>query len=367
MIRSEEDLLRAAVRDLAAESGTPADLASAALAQGRRLRRTRRTAVAAITAVAAMAAVAVPIAVFRDPAVVAPPPAAATSDPAPRPGPSDPPPRPAPSVTSPAFFADEPFRLPGGARLTGISKPGTRPMVLDAEAGGYRTLPKAVLESRPSPDGRHVLVTRSGPQRTELLDLRTGEYRDVPVTLDEAVTWSSDGSRLLITRVDGFAVLEAATGRVAEHPVDAGQQRCLDYCRYTWLSGGTRVALPQAWAINSEPAQVNGVAVFDAGTGKLRMNLPIKGAPTGPDAWSDDGGLVLVSPAPQGSAEVLITEVETRQVLGRFTATRAGFLADGTILGLDDRRITRYDRTGNPLEIMELPWALTGQDLTFAR
>ncbi|WP_229076668.1 YncE family protein [Actinoplanes sp. DH11] len=341
-----DDLLRAAVRDLADESGTPSGLAAGALARGRRIRRNRRAATAA-AALAAVLAVTVPFVARHDRDVRPEPLPAAT-----------------PTVVRPSFDPAEVFVAPGGARLLSIEERRTT-RVLDPHTGRYRDLPDRDLAPVMSPDERHVAVHRAGEEGVRILDLKTGDHWRPPVSTPAYLTWSDDGSRLLLSHNDGFTVLDPAARRSRTHQVDLGRLPCLDHCRFTWHAGNTRVALPQAWARNDEEQRISGLAVFDAASGEFLRNVPIKGIPAGPNAWSPDGRLVLVRLMPQSADQVTIVEAESGRAVGHFTAVWSRFLGDSTVLAQNAGILTRYDGDATVLDKAELPAELTGRLLTF--
>ncbi|MEU4557329.1 hypothetical protein AB0F72_03005 [Actinoplanes sp. NPDC023936] len=340
-----DDLLRSAVRDLADESYTPSGIASRAMAQGHRIRRNRRTAAVA-GALAAVLAVTVPFVVLRDPAVRPEPLPAAT-----------------PMIVRPTFDRGEVFRGPGGARLLGFSE-GVENFVLDPE-NGYRRLPTADTPFDPSPDGRHVAVGRAGQESLQILDLRTGDYWKTPVAATSDVTWSSDGSRLLVTHDDGYSIIEPATRWSVTHRVASAQLPCPILCSFTWSAGTTEVASPRSVSRGDEKTEVSGLTIFDADSGEPLRDLPIKGAPTGPNPWSADGRWVLVNENPRSSGQLRIVEIASRRETARFTAVWAGFLPDGTVLAQHGGDLTRYGIDGTVLEKMELPAGLRGRGLTF--
>ncbi|MEV6342052.1 hypothetical protein [Actinoplanes sp. NPDC051851] len=357
MTRPVDDRVRTAVRDLASEAGTPHGLAARALAQGRRRLRVRRTVLSTAAAVLVTVAAAVPYALSRHdtPPVVTTPllPSVAASE-----------------LGTPTWSTTSTYQLPGGAHLAGIGAyrdrhTTVRQFVVNPDSSGYRTLYKNVVESNPSPTGRYVLTALQGDEKLALLDVRTGHYRRLDIDVATAAVWSSDGSRLLMTRESGFSILDPATGTLVEHEVEHGETTCAGYCLYTWLPGETQVALPQSETANSEPSRVTGLAIFDAATGELLRNDPIKAAPIGRGSWSADGRFVLATTA-EGSALVSVVDVATGTVVAAFPAETAVFLRDGTILASTGDRILHYSTDHRVTETLTLPKALSGRDLTFA-
>ncbi|MEU8239298.1 hypothetical protein AB0C07_13725 [Actinoplanes missouriensis] len=340
-----DDLLRSAVRDMADESYTPSGIASRAMAQGHRIRRARRTATVA-AALAAVLVVTVPFVLLRDPSV--------------RPQPL---PAASPAVAHPTFDRREVFRGPGGARLLGYSE-RTRNFVL-AAGNAYRQMPATDTNVVPSPDGRHVAVQRPGHESVQILDLRTGDYWKPPVRSPSYMLWSGDGSRLLLTQADGYSIVEPATRWSVTHRLAAAQLPCLGICTFTWSGGTTEVASPQAWKRGDDDTQINGLAIFDAKSGELLRELPIKGAPLAHNSWSADGQRVLVSKDLRSRDQLTIVEVASRRETARFTAAWAGFLPDDTVLAQEGSTLTRYGLDGTVLEKAELPAELIGKGLMF--
>ncbi|WP_433827830.1 hypothetical protein ACQP2E_38430 [Actinoplanes sp. CA-015351] len=341
-----DDLLRATVRDLADESGTPHGLAARALADGQRIRRNRRTA-AVSTALAAVLAVTIPFVTLLGRSDESRPLPAATVTVAP----------------APAFKPTEVFTGPGGVLLLGIQE-RTRSFALYPETGQYRQFPDGIGLVEPSPDGRYAVIWRDDSENIRIFNLRTGEYWQPPIPAASYTSWSADGSRLLVSHVKGYSIVDPARRRSTDHKVDFGQMPCLEYCQFTWFDGDTRVALPQAWTRGEEETRLTGIAIFEASSGKVSEHLPIKAMPIGEHSTSPDGRLMLVRQT-RSPEQLTVVDIVTRQETAHFSASWSRFLADGSILAQNGGVLTRYAGNGTVLEKMELPLELTGRNLTF--
>ncbi|MBB2944775.1 hypothetical protein FB565_004508 [Actinoplanes lutulentus] len=341
-----DDLLRATVRDLADESGTPHGLAARALADGHRIRRNRRTATVA-AALAAVLAVTVPIVIARTPADETRPLPAATVTVAP----------------APAFKQTEVFTGPGGVPLLSIED-RTKTFVLNPKTGGYRELPAGVVWIEPSPDGRRAVVGRENSEKVEILDLRTGESWRTAVTRTSNVSWSGDGSRVLVSHETGYSIIEPARRRSTDRTIEPGQLACLEFCEFTWFAGDTRIALPQVSKLGEQESRVSGVATFEANSGTVIEQLPIKALPIDQFSASPDGRLLLTRQN-QSPEQISMIEIASQREIAHFSVAWSQFLADGTVLAQNGGILTRYAATGAVLEKVALPPELTGRHLTF--
>ncbi|WP_148308238.1 PD40 domain-containing protein [Actinoplanes friuliensis] len=358
MNRPMEELLRETVHDLAGEARTATDLATGARVRGRRLRR-RRQAGYVVAVVLLAALTTVPYAVLRDTALPPLPPSTGISS--------------APVPQTSRWSAKEPFGLPGGTVITGVggvsTETGTgQSLVLERNAKQYKALPASTTASWPSPNGRWVAV--QDDQRAGQIGVRrvsTGNIQWLPGEKLSGPAWSPDGDRLLLTTEEGgFAVVTAATAAVKTHSVDQSKFACTDSCQYSWLPQGDQVAiaLTAGHVSEAERDRVEGLAIFAAATGAPVRTVPVPGAPVGQDAWSPDGRLVLIEPERLDSSDLRIAEVETGRVLGTFRAWSGQFLRDGSILGLDDGAVTRYDASGRALQKVILPTFLARREFT---
>ncbi|BCJ43599.1 hypothetical protein GCM10010168_40920 [Actinoplanes ianthinogenes] len=351
MTRTANDLLRTTVRDLAGEAGAPHAFAARALAAGQRRRRLRHTVVSVAAAVLVGVTAAVPYTLTHRHAPA--PPAAVAAD-----------------LGIPPFDPQQAYALPGGARLVGAFRYGssgdTATLVLPPGSAGYRSISGFTGSLNVAPTGRYALVERLEAEHPHLVEVTTGREWTLPYPIATAAVWSSDGTRLLVTRETGFSVVDPATGQAVDHDIDPGETRCLNRCQFTWLAGGKQVALPQAVARNSEAPQVTGLAIFDAGTGELLRTIPVTAAPLGRDAWSPDGRLVLTLDTGK-IGHVSIADAATGRVLGSLPAETAVFRPDGTVLATDRKKVTWYAADGQPIETLTLPDGLAGRQLTFGR
>ncbi|MEU2664067.1 hypothetical protein [Micromonospora sp. NBC_01740] len=358
---SGEDVLRSAVREIAAEARAAPDLADRALRRGRRLRRRRRTT-AAGGALAALVALVGPYAWLRPGA----PPDTATW---------------APVVTPVATVSAAPrtmsvvpaptgdwtrvvVTLPGGWVLTGATSTGTPAVqgyALDRESGRYVAADRRYEETWAAPRGGTAAVVdyeRAG--RIGLLDLGQGTVRWIR-TGSHIMTphWSPDGRRLALTLLDkesasfSLGVLDAATGAYRTFPVDTDRYFCTDRCFFTWSRDGREVALqqtdPGAPRSESRPHARRGVQFFSATNGRPTRFVPVPGDPAGPWSWSPDGRLVVV----KGQDGPKLAEVATGRVIGPAPAEdavwvaddrllhRAGWTAEMVLVDLDGRELAR--------------------------
>ncbi|MGC4765044.1 TolB family protein [Micromonospora sp. DT46] len=337
---SGEDVLRSAVREIAAEARAAPDLADRALRRGRRLRRRRRTT-AAGGAVAALVALVGPYVWLRPGA----PPDTATW---------------APVVTPVATVSAAPrtmsvvpaptgdwtravVTLPGGWVLTGATSTGTPAVqgyALDRERGRYATADRRYEETWAAPrGGTAVVVDYERAGRIGLLDLGHGTVRWIR-TGSHIMTphWSPDGRRLALTVLDkesasfSLGVLDAATGAYRTFPVDTDRYFCTDHCFFTWSRDGREVALqqtdPGAPRSESRPHARRGVQFFSATDGRPTRFVPVPGDPAGPWSWSPDGRLVIV----KGQDGPKLAEVATGRVIGPAPAEDAVWVADDRLL-----------------------------------
>ncbi len=279
-----EAMVRATVTDLAAESQAR-DLMPGVRARARRIRTVHRTGYLA-AALAAALVVLVPYLVSRPSTRVEPGP------------PPNPVPNPVPSLW------DTAIRLPGGWVVIGSSyvgsghNPDPHAWVLDRHTQRYQRLGYPV--ALPAPTGTRVLVEYPDSTAYALLDLASGDVRELEVR--PGVThpeWSPDGSRIVFTGpLYGYLLVDVATGVVTEHPVDERTYRCNDNCEFTWYPDGVRLVLAQTdpTVAHDEalPDVQRGLQLFDAGTGQPGPLLPVRGIVHAVRDWSPDGRWVAV-------------------------------------------------------------------------
>ncbi|PWR12521.1 hypothetical protein DKT69_23720 [Micromonospora sicca] len=364
MTRPVEDVLRAAVHDLADGVRPAPDLAVRALGRGRRLRR-RRRATAGVAALVAVVAVALPFVLLR-PQLAAHP---ATPDPTATATPA-PPVRPMPGPD----WTAKPLALPGDWVVvagTFTAAPG-RGFVLDRARGRYLTA-EGYDGVFPAPVGSLSAVTdEDRPREVGLVDLADGTTRwyEVGRALSPP-EWSPDGRRLLFTthRLDhfGFIVLET-DGTKRAFRVDEKRYFCTDYCDFTWSRDGTEAVLPQTGRSSHDESLRDlraGVRLFSADDGRPTRFVPVPGDPAGPWAWSPDGKLVVV----QGQHDPLLVETGTGRVVRTLPTAEVVWISDDRLLyrrpnGAGD--VVLADLTGRELVRQPLPKDLVDREITVA-
>ncbi|MBL7261409.1 hypothetical protein [Paractinoplanes lichenicola] len=345
-----EDKVRVTVHDLADGARFPDDLAAGARQRGRRIRRRRQAGVAA-AAVALVASASIPYALLH------------RDEPAPQPQP-----QPAATTSRPIDWGKSPLTLPGKVIVTAVSRIDPRladvpsadgSVVLDRRTGRYVQLPDDYHRVWGAPKVNRAVV--SGDRHLGII-AANGEITWTDVTPGPDPQWSPDGTRVLATSGDGFAIIDAASGAVSRHATFDETYACPDECRFTWLPDGKRVAIPvrDITADRSEAKldMAVKVAIHDASTGKRLETIPVPGAPADQDAWSPDGRrVVLKHTSESGWANRVIFDVETQQILADLGEQDAHFLPDGRLLGFDrpGARVRLYDVRGRVLEEMSLP------------
>ncbi|WP_144120091.1 TolB family protein [Catellatospora sichuanensis] len=202
---------------------------------------------------------------------------------------------PSPSLST---LGETPQQLAGGWQVVAA---GNR--VLDRARNAYVPLdlpPDAILD----PTGRRHAT---GGGQLRIVELAGGKVTTVDRYLMLGFgfgldPWSADGTRLVgtIDRKDpyamGFAVVDATTGKVAEHWLPRGTYDC-SLCTFVFTRDGKEVAMAIADRSLGEAAElVRSVQLFDAQTGKPTRSLPVKAMPQSPFAWSPDGRLVVAIP-----------------------------------------------------------------------
>ncbi|MBO3739374.1 WD40 repeat domain-containing protein [Actinoplanes flavus] len=352
-----EDIVGETVRDLAGNAPAPHDLVAVARARGRRLRRRRRVTIGAATLALAVVA-AVPFVLIRPertalPATPTPAPSATVSQP-PRTG----------------HWSEQPYRLPGGAIVTALSHKdvgGDKPygktlkdgdVVLDRTTGRYRVVPGQHFTVYGAPVGPHAVVSDDHESLTSVASgkkIFTGGYLLDP-------EWSPDGTRLLITtRAGGYAIWDATTAELTEHPAHAGMSSCSSTCFYTWLPNGQEIALPRMDQPRELDSDVEDVVVYSAETGIELRVLPITGVPNG---WSPDGRYALVLDSQYWGNPVRVVDVRTGATVATVRGRGPRFLPDGRLLSVDDNKAALYDIRGNRLESRKLPADFAGRNLS---
>ncbi|MFC7529014.1 WD40 repeat domain-containing protein [Actinoplanes sp. GCM10030250] len=383
-MRHLEDSVRAAVEDLAASAPSVPDLAGAARIRGRRIRRRRRTVVGLVAA-ALIGTVITPYAIMEDRRSAPPVPVAPTSAPTPSPDGTDQVPQ--LSAADDSWWND-PLILPGDVVVAGVGRKSVADaqgqertakktfqegnVVLDRATGRYRVLSSGYQALDAAPAGRFALVESGTTARMGIADATTGQVRMLGHGPGSGVQWSPDGTKLLVTLLDGgFRVIDAATGDAVDHDLPESRELCPDHCVFTWLPGGTEVALaqrdPGVPRSESRPDTVKSVRVYSVTSGELLRELPIPGVPAGTAAWSPDGRHVLLEP--DASADVIrIAEVTS----GRTVATIAAdstvpvrFAGSDTVLAAAGRNVYYFSLKGEKKLQVILPAEFAGREISF--
>jgi hypothetical protein len=366
-----EQLVRAAVRDLAGQA-RPANLAPAALALGLRLRRrTRvlRTTGAVVAGLAVLAAIAVPALALRG---------GGPTEPV-RPGPvTTAPDRTAPSTPEARRTTADLF---GGWTVLSAGRQGGSFQVWNRDRRAYQSI-DAGYRVFVAPAGPYVLSTSDDPHSATILDLRGREPRTF--TLPDAYIldpqWSPDGTRLLLTTMPKatgelmFKIIDAGGGRVETFPIGANQsRRCTDWCQFTWSRDGLEVILPitdpAAPRSEAEPHLRWGLQLFSATDGRPTRSLPVKGEPWGPFAWSPNGRYVVVRGQMTGGNglrrhETQLVEVATGTVVRAFPFEYPYWVTNDRILAGGSGPVLLVDPTGAEIDGYDLPAALVGGQFT---
>ncbi|GAA1590029.1 WD40 repeat domain-containing protein [Actinoplanes couchii] len=332
-----EEIVGAAVRDLADDAPPPFDLATAARTQGRRIRRRRRTAIGS-AAVALLLVAATPFVVFRQEREALP--AAPT---------------PSPSVAEKDWW-DQPYQLPGGLIVTALTGSQNDNIMLDRLTGTYWQIPRAYEMVWGSPTATGAVVSDGSTLR--VLHGPDSATSSVSNKVGFSPQWSPDGDRVLTTGSKEYAIWEVAAGqgqRIQKAPL---LRDCKVICYFTWLPNGKEIALPQA---------SGGIVVLDSETGNELRTLPVQGSPAGPGAWSPDGQFVIVVDAADLKGPRHVVDVRHGQVIGTVPDSTLHFLDDERILSIQDTTAEVYDVKGRLLETQTLPAAFAGRTVSVGR
>jgi hypothetical protein len=370
-MRNLEDNLRDAVFDLADDAPAAHDLAGIARTKGRRIRRRRHAAFGAV-AVALIAVAVTPYTVLRKDATAPLP--AATVSPSVEPSPTEEPE--IPTRTMSAFDARKPYQLLGGAFLTSMSKTvntnnssgefteeESHHVLLDRDAGRYRELSGEYRSVVPGPAG--LIAAYDGPSAPSTTKIVTaaGDVRRIiyyrPIGGDTP-QWSPDGSRLLISTDEGFAITDVSRD---DRITTGALSNCPDWCSLSWLPGGTEFTVTQRDSSQprseSRPETVGTLDVYAAATGKLVRSLKMTGRPLGTRAWSADGRRVLT----RTEDGIMLIDATDGSPITDLVGSDALYLADGRILTVDDEFVMLYDADGRALEQAGLPREFQGLTL----
>lgn len=350
-----EDLLRDAVRDLAAEARPATDLALTAMTRGRRLRRRRYAAMAAVV-VALIGVAAVPYALLPHRADA-----------------------PAPVAAAPVPWSEHPVALPGDWVVAGLGRgPGGPPD--GSEPDGIVLLHRATgryqVPSDPSPQDalgvqRVLAAPRGGlvaidlSERIAVFDSNTGRTRWLEIN-GSSPQWSPDGRRLLFTTDNGYAIVDARSGASTRHAIDHSRFRCTA-CMFTWFPDGKQVALPiddpgrePAEGAVDRPVR-KGVQLFGADTGRATSPLPVRGDPIDSTAWSPDGKAVLVGDVELGDRQLVdVATGRVRRTIARPSGPMC-FVAPDRLLIIDAHRARLVAAgTGVTMATADLPAEIHG-------
>ncbi|SNY58717.1 TolB family protein [Paractinoplanes atraurantiacus] len=350
-----EEGVRATLDDLAASAPMPLDLAGAARRKGRGIRRRRQAGVA----LAVMALAVTPYVIVKkqeaQPAPVSPTPTQSATA--------------IRRTAAPQNWAKAPMKLPGGAIVTAVTRtdvgrdtpagrtPQTGNVVLDRATGRYVALEDDYYTVWGAPAKNRGVVSNGGGGLG--LIRADGGLKWVQIAYMLDPQWSPDGTRLLVSTLNGYTVIDAATGRMSRHSVADAIAVCPDNCFFTWLPDGKSIAVARRdlTVTQSEEAadKVSAVAVYDVTTGKQVRTMPVPGVPVSGNAWSPDGRRVLLEAAELGGTGRRIADTATGKIIKQIPAPNARFLPNGQILGLTDKLATLYDANGTVVEVMTLP------------
>ncbi|MDI6099100.1 hypothetical protein QLQ12_10880 [Actinoplanes sp. NEAU-A12] len=382
-----EDMVGAAVRDLADSAPNAHDLASVARVRGRRIRR-RRQALLGAAAVVLAGAVITPYAVLDG----------WNGGPRPQPVASVPPstapvvPVPSTVATAPAIRKDwwaAPVRLPGDLVVTSVGRrevngpngvtavaPKTVQegnVALDRSTGRYRAFSGGYQGFDGAPAGRYVMTDDGITAQIGILDSVTGQTRQLGHGSGRGVEWSADGKTLLLSLLrGGVRLIDAKTGAAVDREMPDAIALCPSYCNFTWLPGGEEIAIaqrdPRVERSEALPDTVRDIRVFSVATGKPLRTLPVPGVPAGSAAWSPDGRYVALLPDAAEEDGIRIAEVAT----GRIVATlplveQVRFIADDQILTVRGLDVGVYDLTGKLRQSSRLPQDFLGRGISLGR
>ncbi|GAB3829650.1 hypothetical protein ACFPIJ_32110 [Dactylosporangium cerinum] len=297
-------IVRDVLEDLAGES-RPAPLLDGSFRRARHIRR--RRAAATIAAAAVLAVLAVPALTHRTsaPEPARPSPTAVRVSPT-----SSATPLPVLPVTGTPARVD----LPDGFTVTAIGVNGDGPLwIYNRDSGTYVATPYAYASVARS--GTHAVVqTRSGNLDLYLIDLHDLTAR--PLSKLDSVSgqmWSRDGRTVL----DGSAtpgwlhLIDVGTGERRDVLFRAPQAGCDDTggCGPAWFRGEDAVTVA---VFDPATGKQTGVQVISATTGATIQTLPVKGYVAGACSWSTDGRYVVTEMRPEtGDTWLEIVEAST--------------------------------------------------------
>ncbi|XVU25473.1 WD40 repeat domain-containing protein [Actinoplanes sp. CA-054009] len=347
-----EEGVRATVNDLAASAPLPVDLAGAARRKGRGIRRRRQAGAALAVAVLAVTPYVIVEKQKAQPAPAGPAPSATATA--------------IRRTAAPQDWAKAPLELPGGGIVTAVTRtdvgrdtPAGRTLptgnvVLDRATGRYVALKSNYYTVWGAPRKNRGVVSNGGGGLGIVRADGSVKWVQIAYTLDPQ--WSPDGTRLLASTLNGYTVIDAATGGMSRHTLPEAMATCPDSCFFTWLPDGRSIAIarrdltaPQSEEVADE---VEAVTIYDVETGERVRTMPVPGVPVSGNAWSPDGSRVLLE---AGGTGWRIADTRTGQIITAVPESNARFLPDGRILGLTDKLATLYDPNGTVVEVMTLP------------
>ncbi|WIM96541.1 hypothetical protein ACTOB_008750 [Actinoplanes oblitus] len=379
-MRHLEDNLRTTVEDLASSAPPLDGLAMIARIRGRRIRRRRQAVLCAAVAVLA-GAVITPYAVFGHRDGRQPQPAA--SVPSSRPAVAVP--MPSTTVTVPAIRKEwwrAPVRLPGGVVVTSVGRPGATAedgtpagrsddrqhgnVALNRVTGRYQVYSAKYQRFAAAPAGRYVLIEDEsagggGYVPVGVLNAAYGSWQLFTHGAGLGTEWSPDGEKIALTMQTGnLRIIVAKTGAEKDREIPGGSALCPDVCTFTWLPGGTEVALaqrdPAVAQSEAVPDTIKEIKVFSAATGELVRTLPVPGVPAGSGAWSPDGRYVALQPDATQPDGIRIAEVATGRVVTTLPlGAQVRFVADHQVLLVDGLDVRVFDLAGRVRATSRLP------------
>ncbi|MBM2616901.1 hypothetical protein JIG36_15185 [Actinoplanes sp. LDG1-06] len=354
-----EDKVRLTVHDLAGTAPATPGLADIARRRGRRIRR-RNQALVGAAAIVLTGVAAVPFAV-PDKRDTSPPPVTTTSSPVRR-------------TTAPANWGSTPLKLPGGVVVTALTRndvgtdaPAGRTLatgnvVLNRATGRYEAL-KADYYTVWGAPAENLGVVSDGADGLGIVHAdRSIKWIRIGYALDPQ--WSPNGTLLLATTQTGFAVIDAATGKVTRHATPEAIAACPDECLFTWQTDNRTVAVAQrdlSVPQSEEKADtIKEVRVYSAADGRALAVQNVPGLPVSGSPWSPDGTRVLLrSPEPGGGTR--IAQVMSGTTITTVPESDTRFLPGGGILGLSEGMARLYDSDGKLYEEMTLPADFAGR------
>ncbi|MBU2663567.1 hypothetical protein KOI35_08620 [Actinoplanes bogorensis] len=355
-----EQKVRIVVHDLADRAPNPNDLADVARHRGRRIRR-RRQATTGVTVLVLATTAVVPFVVMREQKRDSPQPTATT-------------PSPVRTTAAPTAWGNVSVRLPGDMIVTALSR---NDVGVDAPAGRTLATGNVVFDRTTN---RYVALRGDYYTVWGATEKNTGVVSDganglgiirgdnsikwIKVGYKLDPQWSPDGTRLLLSTLKGYAVVEAATGRVTRHETPEAIAACPDDCFFTWQPDGRTIAIAQrdlSVAQSEEKADtIKNVLVYNAGNGRPLATVDVPGVPVSGSPWSPNLRRVLV----QTTDGAAIMDTATGKVVRNIPERNARFTPGGGVLGIGDEFARLYDADGKLYEEMLLPADFSGRTIS---